>query len=316
MNDYLRYPLVTGAGGFIGSNLVSTLADSETTVKVYALDRPGNRGLSTFENNPKVELLELDLTRESFPSQLKPSCVFMLAALNGTSRFYSQPWDVLVNSTLPTFNTIKRFQSLCPILYSSSSEVYASTVNQNPDLIPTREDINLSIEDIHNPRWSYATAKIVGEIAMQSAATQSGLEGVIVRYHNVYGPRMGNDHFVPEFVKKCLSGKYDLIGANQTRAFMFVQDAINGTIAAIRKASKQIPVYNLGSEEELTILSAARVIVEELGLKNADFNVLPSRIGSVNRRIANITKAKSELSWRPEVTFREGIKRTIASQDF
>lgn len=314
VSDYLEYPLVTGAGGFIGSNLVSTLVDRETTKKVYALDRPGNKELLRFENNPKVEIHHIDLTTDKFPLSLNPSCIFMLAALNGTSKFYSHPWEVLINSTLPTLNTIKAFQAACPILYSSSSEVYASTINQYPHMIPTKENVNLSIEDIHNPRWSYAAAKIVGEIAMQAAAIQFGSRGVIVRYHNVYGPRMGDNHFVPEFMKKCMSGNFDLIGATETRAFMYIQDAINGTISAIQKASNQIPIYHLGSEEELTILSAAQVIVEELKLGSNNFNMLPSRLGSVNRRIADISKAKNELGWYPEVSFREGIKKILASQ--
>jgi len=313
MSGSLRYPLVTGAGGFIGRNLVAKLASREETSAVIAIDRPNSPGLRQFRSHPKVLIEELDIAKGNFTltSKINPTCIFMLAALNGTGRFYSQPWDVLLNSTLPTLNVISKFENQCPILYSSSSEVYASTVTRFPYLIPTKEDITLSIDDIHNPRWSYAAAKILGEIAMQSAAVQIGMSGVIVRYHNVYGEGMGNDHFVPEFINKCKSGNFDLIGANETRAFMHVDDASEGTILAIQHASQAIPIFHLGSEEEITILEAAEIIVEELGLTKKDFNLLPSRKGSVMRRLADIGNAKDKLNWYPKVKFREGIRRTI-----
>jgi UDP-glucose 4-epimerase/UDP-glucuronate decarboxylase len=313
MNADLQLPLVTGAGGFIGRNLVLQLAKDPRTEKVIALDMPGSPGFALFRNDPKVHIIEADLSRHDFEFGYKqqPTSIFMLAAMNGTGRFYSQPWDVLMNSTLPTINIINRFQGTCPMLYTSSSEVYASTIATNEALVPTDEEISPSIEDIHNPRWSYATAKLLGEVALQASAIQHGTRGVIIRYHNVYGPDMGVDHFVPDFIQKVKEGKFEIIGAEETRAFLHISDAISGTIAAIEHSSLEVPIFHLGTEEELEISQAAEIILEEMGLQRSKLNFLPSRIGSVKRRVANISKARQILKWEPDIDFRSGIHKFL-----
>lgn len=318
MNADFQFPYVTGAGGFIGRNLVRQLAMDPRTEKVIALDLPGNPGLAKILNNPKIQIVETDLSKPDFEIEFErnPTSIFMLAAMNGTNRFYSQPWDVLLNSTLPTLNVLDRYQGTCPILYTSSSEVYASTVANNVNLIPTNEEVPPSIEDIHNPRWSYATAKLLGEVALQASAIQHGTRGVIVRYHNVYGPEMGIDHFVPDFIQKVKMEKFELIGAEETRAFLHISDAIAGTISAIEKSSIEIPIFHLGTEEELEIADAARIILEEMGEENHKLNFLPSRTGSVKRRVANISKAKQILKWEPKVNFRTGIRHIINEGTF
>jgi nucleoside-diphosphate-sugar epimerase len=317
MKDELRYPLVTGAGGFIGRSLIKYLIENELSEKVIAVDVPDCPGLTSFRENTRVQIIESDLSFEKIRPQLfhEPSSIFMLAAMNGTGRFYTNPWDVLINSTLPTLHTINEFKDCCPIVYTSSSEVYASTVETNLKLIPTDESVKPSIGDIHNTRWSYATAKLLGEVALNSASKQFGTRGVVIRYHNVYGPNMGIDHFVPDFIRKIKLNNFELIGAHESRAFLYIDDAISGTIAALSKCTNEIPIYHLGSEEEFEIREAAKIILEEFGMNNHALINLPSRPGSVIRRKADITKAKNELIWQPKVNFRHGIRKIIEEEN-
>lgn len=309
----LRRPLVTGAGGFIGSHLANQLAKLSEVEFVYVIDMPNSVRLQTFKNNPRFRTLELDLCDSNIEEFLPndASVVFALAALNGTGRFYTQPHTVLVNSTIPTLTVLNKYAKLAPIVYSSSSEVYASTIELLDWTVPTDESVPIAIENVHNPRWSYATAKLFGEIALISAAREMGATGAIVRYHNVYGPDMGVDHFVPDFISRCKEGIIQLNGSEQTRAFMYIDDAVAGTILAARNCTELIPIFHLGSSEELSILDAARIILREMGIEKQEIERLGAPVGSVSRRCADPLKAKTVLGWSANVTFSEGIRRIL-----
>lgn len=316
MRNLLRFPMVTGAGGFIGSHLCMRLAELDFVEKIFAIDLPGSARLTRLSTFRKISTIQFNLLNDGLSQRLnpQPTVVFALAAMNGTSRFYNRPLDVLMASSYPTTRIISEFGRFCPIVYSSSSEVYASTINRNPCLIPTKEDVEVAIEDVRNPRWSYAAGKIFGEVAMQSARTQFGLRGVIVRYHNVYGPNMGLDHFVPDFVERARNGVFQIYGPEARRSFMYIEDAIDGTIAALKAKLDDVEVFNLGTNEEYSIREAARLILMEMGMnENLNIEYFDSPLGSVMRRIPDINKAQEILNWTPKVSFQEGIRRYLNS---
>ncbi len=308
--------LITGAGGFIGSHLARSLAAMDETEIVYCVDLPGSKRLIDLSNNSKIRIIEADLNNESSLFSLPDdvSGVFALAALNGTGRFYEKPFLVLESSILPTINIIKKYCRIAPIVYSSSSEVYASTVMNFNGAIPSDESIIPSIEDVHNPRWSYASAKLLGEIATNSASVEFGTNTAIVRYHNVYGPDMGTDHFIPDFIARAHNQKYEVIGGNETRAFMYISDAIKGTILALMAANTSAPIFHLGSREELSVLAAAQIILSEMNLEGKEVLLRPGREGSVQRRLANTLKAEEILKWKAEIDFRAGIRGYLSQE--
>lgn len=311
-------PVVTGGAGFIGSNLVKQLSCMPEVQKVYCIDLPNSPRFQELRTIPKVVIVEADLNKSESIELLPdhPSVVFALAALNGTSRFYSNPWMVLKGSLLPTLNVIDRYKNESPIVYSSSSEVYASTVESHAGAIPTPENISPSLGDIHNPRWSYAGAKMLGEIALNSAAIEHGASGAIVRYHNVFGPNMGLDHFIPDFISRAKNNVRQISGGENTRSFLYISDAIEGTIAAARMVSKEVPIYHLGTSDEMSIKQAADRILELMGQPSSDLKVSPAPAGSVARRCPDISKARNELGWIPKVTFEMGITKYLEENSF
>jgi UDP-glucose 4-epimerase len=312
----LDSPLVTGAGGFVGSHLVRRLSAHPMTRIIYAADLPNSPRLRDLSTLPKVKIIEIDLN-DAQNSDLLPnsvSSVFALAALNGTSRFYAQPWTVLESSTLPTILVVKKYSGRAPILYSSSSEVYANTVECGLAEIPTAEDVSLSIGDIHNSRWSYAMAKMYGEMVLSAASVELKLEGSIVRYHNVYGKDMGTDHFIPDFMGRVMSGNAEIFGSTNTRSFLHIDDAIEGTILALDKASVQIPIFHLGTSDEMSIESAARKILKIMGKDNLTLRINEAPEGSVSRRCPDINKAKNVLGWKPSVSFEQGITSMLTTK--
>jgi len=311
----LNRPLVTGAGGFIGSHLAKKLCNLDEVEFVYVVDLPNNARMLKYANNKKFRIIECDLTDPSASRNLPedPSVIFALAALNGTSRFYTQPNTVLINSTIPSLVVFEKYVGRIPVVYSSSSEVYASTTELFGWETPTSEDVPISISDVHNPRWSYATAKLFGEVALTSRVSEFGGSGAIVRYHNVYGPDMGVDHFVPDFIDRALHGEFRITGADQTRAFMYIDDAVTGTIAAALNSSPKVPIYHLGSNQEITILKAAQIILGQMGIQEHDIKLLKAPEGSVSRRCANTKKAELELGWSAEIDLSLGIQKYLES---
>lgn len=309
----VRRPLITGAGGFIGSHLANTLSERYDCDRIYLVDLPGNSRLQSFQDSKRVIRIELNLNSpeslEELPKDV--SHVFALAALNGTSRFYRSPFSVLESSSLPTLNVIRKYSSIAPIVYASSSEVYASTIDKFGWRVPTDELVSPSIDSIHNTRWSYATAKLFGEVALVSAAKQMGCTASIVRYHNVYGPDMGFDHFVPDFIQRVRNGEKYIFGADQTRAFLYIDDAVQGTILAASATSEKVPIFHLGSTEELTILQAAKIILAALGETEDNLEIKDAPLGSVHRRCADISLANHILGWSPKWNFKDGIAHLL-----
>jgi UDP-glucose 4-epimerase len=311
----LQRPLITGAGGFIGAHLALRLSKMEEVEYVYLVDIPDAPRLRQFRESNKFRIIDLDLCSSSAGRNLPQDAtsVFALAAFNGTGRFYTNPLSVLKNSSYPTLAVIEAYAGKVPIVYSSSSEVYASTVESFNWEIPTSENVPISIADVYNPRWSYATAKLFGEIALNSAAIELGASGAIVRYHNVFGPNMGYDHFIPDFIQRAKLGVFSLTGPKQTRAFMYIDDAVEGTIAALKAASRKVPLYHLGSNEELSILAAAESILSKMGFDSFEIETFDPPVGSVARRCANTKKAELELGWRTQINFEDGIERYLHS---
>lgn len=308
----MKRVLVTGSSGFIGSAIVERLSRSNDVESIFVVDvTPVNRPFSE-----SIVSITMDLSERRNLDKLPRDIdtVFVVAALNGTKRFYQSPYTVFYHSLLSTLNVLDFYKELPGVkfLYSSSSEVYANTVEVFGGRVPSDESIALSIGDPKNPRWSYGTAKLAGEVAFHSAATQFGTQASIVRYHNVYGPNMAPDHFVPDFMNRAKQGIFSIRGPQETRSFLYLDDAIDGTLRAIRLASRQVPTFHLGSSEEISIENAARIILEEMDLGVQTIVTEPGLPGSVPRRCPDCKRAKEILEWEARYTFREGIRRIIS----
>ena len=313
--DNLCRPLVTGGAGFVGSHLIAKLSELKEVEKVYCVDLPNARRLDVLRLLPKVEVIETDLSRDDSINVLPDdaTAVFALAAWNGTSNFYSNPFKVLLNSSSPTINTLKKYSGVAPIVYSSSSEVYANTITTLNAPIPTSEEVITSIGDSKNPRWSYAMGKLFGEIALSAACNEMNATGVILRYHNLYGPDMGLDHFVSEFVNRVQNDDISIQGGTSTRSFLYISEAVEATIKSLEYV-KEIPeIFNIGSIEELSIFEASRIILKKMGVDPKRIRSTAEPMGSVYRRCPDISKIEKVFGWKPEINFEQGIDLYLAS---
>jgi len=309
--------LVTGAAGFLGYHLANVLsADPHSQVVCVDNFIRGQRD-SLYEalcSRPNVVGLQIDLCDRDAVFRLDDDVdvVFHLAALNGTQNFYERPLDVLKSCTLPTFWLMERFAPLQRVrrfVFAGTSESYASTVTRFGWEVPTGEDVPLSVDDVTNPRWSYAASKIHGEVLTVHAANHFGMPWTVLRYHNAYGPRMGDRHVVPDFLMRAQRGEYALFGYEDTRSFLYVTDAVAATIAAAESEGTAGEIVNVGSDEEIVIHELGRIMMDVCGF-DGEITLHPSPRGSVRRRVPQIHKLRSLTGFAPKVGLRQGLRLT------
>jgi len=309
-----RY-VVLGAAGFIGYHLSCALS-KQTAAELLLVDSliRGSKDtlFSELTKKENVSFKKLDLSKEvSYKNLFLPNdIIFNLVALNGTQNFYEQPSEVLMNSALPSLLAPKFASEVkaTKYIYFGSSESYAGAVNLGIVNLPTLEDVPFVIEDPTNPRWSYAVSKQIGEIACH--AFIDSLDTLILRIHNIYGPRMGFEHVVPDLIRNFHRGDGTVLGGEQSRSFLFIDDAIGMIMACLATKLKTGSIINIGSDVETKILDLAKLIRE---LMDVDINLKhsPAPVGSVSRRIANTILIK-KIYQRELIDIREGLKRTIA----
>ena len=309
--------LVTGAAGFLGYHLAARLAaDGHEVVAADNFVRGGcDQLFNDLVARRNVTFKAGDLAQQSFVAGIKgefDTC-YHLAALNGTQNFYERPWDVVWNCTVPTLNllnTLVLSRRCGRFVYAGSSESYAGTVESFHWPVPTPEDIPLTIPDVDNPRWSYAASKLHGEVATMSAARQAGVDATILRYHNVYGPRMGDKHVVPDFFLRMLRGVYWIYGPEQTRSFFYIDDAIAATIGLANHAATVGEVVNVGSRREISVGELAEMMMRIAGC-TGDITAKGAPRGSVSRRAPDLKKFRQFLPSSTEIPLEEGLAKTL-----
>ena len=293
--------LVTGATGFIGHDLVQHLAKDKDNF-IYATDRKATYNFNL--NNVQYQHCELKDTLQV--SQLpKVDCVIHLAAYNGTKFFYSRSYEVIKDNIVSTINLVDRYINSKPqFVYAGTPESTAGATALGESL-PTTEQSPLVVLDPTNPRWSYAGSKALGE----QVVINSGLDWKVIRYNNVYGPRQ-KDHFIPEFVERVRKGKVELYGHTNTRTFLHIQDACEGTVAVINSNKCRKQILNIGGDTEITIKKVAEILLRLMNVdKQIELHDAPK--GSATRRWPSIDKIQMLTGWQPKIELEQGLKDCI-----
>lgn len=312
--------LVTGGSGFIGSALVHRLVKLGHTVKVFDnQSRGAARRLSGIEND--IEFIEADIRNsESVEKAIKGvDSVCHLAFVNGTEFFYSKPELVLDVGVKGMVNVIDAClkHDVRELILASSSEVY-----QTPPEVPTSEDVPLSVPDPMNPRYSYGGGKIISELMTLNYGRKHFDKTIIFRPHNVYGPDMGWEHVIPQFIlrmKELMQQKSDtkvqfpIQGTgDETRAFVFIEDFIDGVELLLTKG-EHMSIYNIGTMDEVPISDVANTIAEYFG-KNIDLVPGDLAKGGTLRRCPDIAKIQN-LGYNPKYSLRDGLMITAKWYD-
>lgn len=313
--------LVTGAAGLIGFELARQLLDSGDEVIVADSYLKGGREdlarlAQAYPN--RLRIIKTDLARTQKLADLHGSfdTVFHLAAIVGVRYVCEHPYETIAVNLRSTLNVLDHaMHEGCNVFaFASSSENYACGTDAGYVVIPTHERVHVSISDIELPRWSYAASKIAGESAVFGASRENGFSPAILRFHNVYGPRMGLTHVIPELVERCLqrTNPFPLYGSEQTRTFLHVDDAACAIRLVTDAAKKERGgVYNIGHYQETRIKDLAQMIFDETDF-HPEVEEKSAPEGSVARRVPDITKIET-LGFKPRVTLQEGIREVISA---
>lgn len=308
--------LVTGAAGVIGFELARALVARGD--EVVAVDLGLKGGLDDLarlahDADGRLEVHHADLCRPQEVLRQGFDAVFHLAAIVGVREVDLRPWPTLRDNLRSTLEVLEATASEArAFVFASSSETYASGVDLGLVPLPTPEDVPLVIADSGLPRWSYAASKLAGESAVLSAAREHDFAPVVLRFHNVYGPRMGPTHVVPEFLARCRerTDPFPIHGPEQTRSFLYAEDAARAvrTVAdAVLADPTRAGVWNIGAARETPIAELARLVFDVTD-HHPRIESLPAPAGSVTRRVPDVAKLAA-LGFQPEVELEQGLRR-------
>ncbi|WP_410579396.1 NAD-dependent epimerase/dehydratase family protein [Amycolatopsis sp. lyj-108] len=306
--------MITGGAGFVGLHLARHLVSGGSEVTLVDDFSRGRQDENFRELGEHVALFEHDL-REPLPFDPPDDgfdAVYHLAAVVGVARVSQNAALVLDVNLRSALNVLEWCHRYPPgaLFLSSTSEVADGAAGLGLTAYPTKEDGPFALAAPAAPRASYALSKVVAE----SLFRQSGLSRVrIGRYHNIYGPRMGDEHVIPQFVARAL-GRLDpfpVYGGTQARAFCYIEDAIDATVALTRLPDADPMVVNIGNDrEEIRIDRLADKVVTLAGYRPA-LDIHPAPAGSPERRLPDLGRLRDAVGYRPRVSLDEGLRRTF-----
>lgn len=307
--------VVTGGSGFIGAHLVKHLVRKGWSVRVIDnLARGDQSRLQPVLDD--IEIFNIDVRDEDAVTKAVSGAdvVMHLAAINGTENFYTQPelvLDVGIRGALAVVNACRQ-ANVPDLVLASSAEVY-----QTPALVPTDENIALTLPNSLNPRYSYGGSKIISELIAFNYARDHWRKVQVFRPHNVYGPDMGTKHVIPQFIIRAASSSsnnqqavpFPIQGSgHETRAFCYVDDAVSGILRMYEHGVTR-EIYHIGNDEEVAINTLANQVGAAMGL-TLQIQTSEAAEGGTVRRCPDISKMR-QLGYEPQFDLRTGLERTV-----
>ena len=306
--------LLTGCAGFIGSNLLDRLlSEGHTVIGIddfndYYPPARKHTNISAHMNNLKFHLITKDickLTADDLPSSLFPLpsslVVVHLAARAGVRASINQPLlynKVNVGGTLHLLELAKKL-GIKQFIFGSSSSVYG---NNTP--APFREDAPCD-----QPISPYAATKRAAELLCHTYHKLYNIPMTVLRFFTVYGPRNRPDMAAFKFIDAVANGKpIETYGSGTSRDYTYIDDIINGIMAALNLANPRFNIINLGNSSPIPLKKFIAAIESTVG-KKAILSSKPIPPGDVNITYADISLAKKLLNWQPETSLQEGLYR-------
>ncbi len=311
--------LITGGAGFIGSHLAERLLkDGHEVAVIDNLSTGTLKNIEGLKSNPKFNFVEGDIRNSRLMERLSAQCdvVFHLAAAVGVKLIVEKPVHTIetnIGGTETVLDVANKFGK--KILIASSSEIYGKS-----EAVPFREDDDIVLGSTSLSRWSYACSKAIDEFLGLAFYQQYGLGVVIGRFFNTIGPRQTGQYgmVVPRFVHWALRDEPILIygTGGQRRCFCYVEDVVDAVIALMDCKEAQGKVYNIGSNEEITIEGLADKIIEMTHSKSKKKFISYEKaygrpIEDMMRRKPSLERIKKTVGWEPKTTLDEMLQVII-----
>jgi UDP-glucose 4-epimerase len=311
--------LVTGGAGFIGSHLSEELL--ERGHEVWALDDLSTgrlENLRSFERHPRFRFLEGNVMDTALVHGLvaQSDRVYHLAAAVGVKYVLENPLRSLLTNIRGTEVVLEACsEHRKKVMVASSSEVYGKGVS-----VPFKEDDDRLMGPTHKLRWSYACGKAVDECLAQAYWQQKQLPVVTIRCFNTCGPRQSSAYgmVIPNMVQRALQGEPILVygDGEQSRCFSAVQDVVRGALLLMESKEAEGEIFNLGTDEEITVLALAQRI-RRMCDSSSEIRFVPYEhvygrsFEDMRRRVPDLGKAHRVVGYKPEVPLDRLLEQII-----
>jgi UDP-glucose 4-epimerase len=301
--------LVTGGAGFIGSHLVEALVAAGKPVRVFDDFSTGMReNLTHIRPAPEVVTGDLGEAEAVAGAMAGVDVVYHLGALASVARSVENPAATHRVCTTGTLNVLDaaRKAGARRVVYAASSSAYGGLSDPNGQA----EDAPV------NPLSPYAAAKLAGEMYLQAFASTYGIEAVALRFFNIFGPRQRADSpysgVIALFTAAMAADKAPVVHGDglQSRDFTYVTNAVQALRRAADTPGVSGRVYNVGVGASITVLDLVAALNRLMG-KSLQPSFGPARAGDVRYSRADISRARNELGYAPEVTFPDGLAHTL-----
>ena len=314
MSQYTQTVFLTGGAGFIGSNYLNKyvpLNPDVLYVNIDALTYAGNLQNIQVSDEPNYVFEKADIReRESLETLFKkyaPTAVLHFAAESHVDLSLKNPNIFFETNVLGTHSllSLSREYAIARFHLVSTDEVYGAL---------TTADGSFSESSPISPRNPYSASKAGADITVQAYHETFGLNTIVTRSSNTYGPNQDVSKLMPKFIAQLKNDeKVPLYGkGEQMREWMFVEDCIDGIHAAFT-LGKSGQVYNVGSSFELSNYELTMKLLKAFGKDDSYISYVEDRLGHDFRYALDVSKIKKELGWSPKVDFTEGLRRTIES---
>lgn len=310
---------ITGGAGFIGSHLSDSLMEAGHNVTVLDNLSTGKyENVAHFESNPDFKMVIGSILDGALVEKLVDSVdvVFHLAAAVGVDLIVKRPLESLttnIKGSEVVLEAAHRYRK--KILITSTSEIYGKNVNG-----PLKEEDDRILGSPLKSRWSYSTAKAIDEILAYIYCKEKGLPAVIVRLFNTVGPRQTGAYgmVIPRFISQALSNRDITVygDGRQSRCFLHVKDAVGALIKLVSVPEAIGEVFNVGSQQEITIRHLAERIIAMTKSKSKIVYIPYDKayeegFEDMQRRLPDITKINKLIGFKPTVDFEEILKGII-----
>ena len=302
--------LVTGGAGFIGSWLCDVLvAFGADVTAVDDLSTGRTKNIDHLTKNALFKLVKSDVS--AFECKEKFDFILHMAGHASPDEYQAHPIETLQTSALGSFGMAELARKNdATLLFASTSEVYGDT-----EVIPTPESYWGKVNPI-GPRSCYDEGKRFAEALLMAYCRQYGLDVRVSRIFNSYGPRLREDGLygraISRFILQALTNQPITVygDGKQTRSFCYITDTVTSLLLLISASNVKGEVVNVGNAQEVTILELAQNIKAVTKSKSPiTFHPLPK--DDPKRRAPDTTKLERIVGWKPNVSFEEGLKRTI-----
>lgn len=309
--------LITGGAGFIGFHLTQKWIEKKCRVDLLDNFSRGQRDPSFDKliSSPFVSVLNKDLLNPVTSQELSDTydIIFHFAARIGVANVTKAPYQVLHENFMMTHHALdiaKRQRNLTRFVFASTSEVYAGTLESFTLPIPTPESTPLATTPLERPRTSYMLSKIYGE----ALCHQSGIDFTILRPHNIYGPRMGMSHVIPELLKKAHQAtnhtQLEVYSVDHSRTFCFIEDAVEMIKESATSAACLNATLNIGRKAPHIHIGQLAHLICKTTRKSLQIIAKPSTVGSPQKRCPDMAETYRRLAYRPKFNLETGLQIT------